>query len=216
MVGGRRWSGWPLRGRRLGEASRPGPELRVLVANVTSWRASWRGLLAVEADVWCTQEARVPSEEVDGVADEARRRGLQLQPGSAEEGVHLLAFAHTAVGCHLRSPPMLGVTGAARSRLQYAAVHLGRRQALHIVHVYGYGEGGRQAEEFNASLVLTAAAWLRSLGDVPAFVVGDFTLRLAEAGVDAPLAMAGWADVLAHAGPLVHFLGYCMMSLLSH
>ena len=48
------------------EAKKPGPRkrprvttLRVLVANVTRWSASWQGLLQADADVWCLQEARI-------------------------------------------------------------------------------------------------------------------------------------------------------------
>jgi ribonuclease HI len=86
-------------------------------------------------------------------------------------------------------------------RMQYAVVHFGKRCALHIMQLYGRAEGGKPAEEFNASLVLAAAAWLRSLGDVPALIVGDLNVSLANTAIDAPLAMAGWVDVLASAGP---------------
>ena len=48
------WSGWPLRGVRIGEAAVPAPQtVKLVVANVTSWRASWTGLIAADADVYC-------------------------------------------------------------------------------------------------------------------------------------------------------------------
>jgi hypothetical protein len=85
--------------------------------------------------------------------------------------------------------------------MQYAAVHLERKRALHIVQLYGLADGSRTSLDFNASLVLAAVAWLRPLGDVPMLVVGDFNLNIGKATIDAPLAMAGWVDVLAEAGP---------------
>ncbi|CAK0871936.1 unnamed protein product, partial [Prorocentrum cordatum] len=107
------------RGVRVDEASHPGPgrggatrSTRTVVANVTSWRGSWRGLLAADADVYCVQEARVPVDEgcVAAVVDGARLRGLRLQLGASSDGTHLLAFAHRE-GLHgLRAVDMIGFT----------------------------------------------------------------------------------------------------------
>ena len=110
----------------MGVAAHPGPSTRILVANATSWRASWRGLLAAGADVYCIQEARVPEDAGSAAAAvaEARRRGLRLQLGAAGEGTHLLAFAHRE-GLHsLRAVQMDGLTPEQACRLQYAVVYL--------------------------------------------------------------------------------------------
>ena len=224
MISGRRyWDGWPMRGWRIGEAAKPGPSgrpgvddnpsaepgcctratepFRLAVANVTSWSASWRGLIAVGADAYCVQEARIPVEDCQAAVADARVRGLSLHPSDAVDGQHLLAFANKAEVRHLRTPLLEGMEPRMRKRMQYAVVHFGRQRALHIIQIYGSAEGGKIAGEFNGSLVLAAVAWIRSLGDVPALVVGDFNMSLASAAIDAPLAMAGWADVFAHAGP---------------
>ena len=58
-----------------------------------------------------------------------------------------------------------------------------------------------QAAERNESLILAALSWLRSLGDVPSLIVGDFNLALSKSSVEPVLAMAGWSDVLEQAGP---------------
>eukprot|EP00974_Lingulodinium_polyedra_P062827 6065524-Lingulodinium_polyedra.AAC.1 len=47
---------------------------------------------------------------------------------------------------------------------------------------------------------MEAVAWLRSLGDVPALLVGDFNLSLDGSVAEGALAMAGWADLLREAG----------------
>jgi endonuclease/exonuclease/phosphatase family metal-dependent hydrolase len=212
MISGRRyWNGWPMRGWRIGEAAKPGPDAqeetcggnitRIIVANTTSWSASWRGLLAANADVYCVQEARIATGDLNDLEAEARGRGLVLHPSDPADGEHLMLYAHRAGLKHLRAPAMQGVDQRMRGRMQYAGIHFGRRRALHIVQLYGIADGSRTAADFNASLVLAAVAWLRSLGDVPALVVGDFNLNLAHAAIDAPLAMAGWVDVLAEAGP---------------
>ena len=41
----------------------------------------------------------------------------------------------------------LGMLQGAQGRLQYEAVHLRRRQALHIVQMYRRADDGRAAEE---------------------------------------------------------------------
>jgi ribonuclease HI len=201
------WNGWPMRGWRIGEATKPGPPMgkpagvRIVVANVTSWAASWRGLISANADVYCVQEARIAVGDMASVEAEAAVRGLVVQPGDPQGGEHLLCFAHKAMPKHLRAPAMVGIEQRMRGRMQYAVVHFGRRQALHIVQLYGIADGSKAAADFNASLVLAAVAWLSSLGDVPMLVVGDFNLNIAHAAIDAPLAMAGWVDVMAEAGP---------------
>eukprot|EP00974_Lingulodinium_polyedra_P088920 8619432-Lingulodinium_polyedra.AAC.1 len=63
--------------------------------------------------------------------------------------------------------------GLAGGRAQYAVVHAGGARALHVAQVYGEAEGARNADN-NLALVMEAVAWLRSLGDVPALLVGDF------------------------------------------
>ena len=165
-----------MRGVRVGEAALPGPEpLRVLVANVTSWAAGWRGLTVAGADVYCVQEARITAERLESARSAARRRGLVLQPGEAsEDGLRLLAFAHHP-GTYLRSPCISGIDRAQATRMQYAVVHAGRHRALHIVQLYGYADGPAATQD-NERLVFAALAWLRSLGDVPALLVGDFNL----------------------------------------
>jgi ribonuclease HI len=126
---------------------------------------------------------------------------LELVLGKASaEGVHLLAYAVRGGG-RLRALSPAGIPERLTDRLQYAAVYLGQRRVVHLIQIYGHAEGDARAIEDNAQLVLAAAAFLRSLGDVPALIVGDLNMALAEAGVEAPLAMAGWTDVLAHAGP---------------
>eukprot|EP00974_Lingulodinium_polyedra_P128313 11205560-Lingulodinium_polyedra.AAC.1 len=57
----------------------------------------------------------------------------------------------------------------------------------------------RAAEE-NARLLTAVVVWLRSLGGVPAIVVGD-NLAVEGIGSDAALAMSGWADLFQQAGP---------------
>eukprot|EP00974_Lingulodinium_polyedra_P089961 8722014-Lingulodinium_polyedra.AAC.1 len=53
----------------------------------------------------------------------------------------------------------------------------------------------------NLAVVVQAVAWLGSLGDVPALIVGDFNVALDQSGVEGVLAMAGWSDLLRDAGP---------------
>ena len=198
-----RWSGRPSCGVRFGEAANPGhPHLRLLVANVTSWRGSWRGLVAAGADVYCVQEARVPDDNgsVAAAVDGARRRGLRMQLGAAGDGTHLLAFVHRE-GLHgLRAVGMVGLAPEQARRLQYAVLHLGGHRALHIVQVYGHADGLAAADD-NEALLIAAVSWLRSLGGVPALLVGDFNLVLRGTSVEPLLAMAGWRDLLARAGP---------------
>jgi ribonuclease HI/endonuclease/exonuclease/phosphatase family metal-dependent hydrolase len=223
LAGQMRWSGWPMRGWRIGEAGKPGPGrtvderrtvgsrsagrspanvlTRIVVANVTSWGAGWRGLIKADADVYCVQEARIAAEGREVAASEASGRGLVLRPGDAVDGEHLLAFAHKEGLRHLRSVELVGVELRMRERMQYAVVHFGRKRALHIIQLYGLADGSRASIDFNVSIVTTAVGWLRSLGDVPALVVGDFNLNLAEVALDGPLAMAGWVDVFSNAGP---------------
>eukprot|EP00974_Lingulodinium_polyedra_P076890 7443529-Lingulodinium_polyedra.AAC.1 len=44
-------------------------------------------------------------------------------------------------------------------------------------------------------------AWLRSLGDAPALIIGDMNVPLDASGVEGVVAMAGWSDLLRGAGP---------------
>ena len=199
-----RWPGWPMRGRRIGEASKPGPvRARLLVANVTSWSAAFRGLLPAGADVICVQEARIPADGKVEAEATARASGLELIVGGANaDGAHLLACAWRDKGIvKVRAPSPVGVPARLAPRLQYAAIYLGRGCVVHVVQCYGHAEGDARAAEDNAQMVLAAAAFLRSLGDVPALIVGDLNMAISESGVEAPLALAGWTDVLAEAGP---------------
>ena len=196
------WQGWPWRATRVGEALRPGPHvLRLVVANVTSWRASWSGILAANADVYCVQEARIPVDPAvrDGVLAAAGCRGLQLHLSEAVEEQHLLAFAHKRGVGHLRTVAIKGLEPQQASRMQYGVLHLGKHRVLHMVQIYGHADGAVKDED-NAKLIIAAMAWLRSLGDVPSLIVGDFNLVLQGSAVEPLLAMSGWTDVLAPAG----------------
>jgi hypothetical protein len=171
------------------------------MGNITSWCAAHRGLAAAGADVICAQEARIHVDDVEAAKAAARASGTELTVGTPNaDGVHLLAFAARA-GVHLRSPAVGRIPERYADRLQYAAIYLGHRQVIHVAQIYGHADGDGRAIEENAQLVLAAAVFLRSLGDVPAFIVGDLNMVLAETGVEAPLAMAGWTDILASAGP---------------
>jgi len=144
-----------MRGARIGEAANPGPSTRLIIANVTSWRGSWKGLIAANADVYCIQEARIPTdpEESHAVINAVRRRGLRMHLGTSTHGTHLLAFVHRE-GLHgLRAVDMAGLSPDQACRLQYAMVHLGGRRALHIVQVYGHADGAMAAEDNEALLV---------------------------------------------------------------
>eukprot|EP00974_Lingulodinium_polyedra_P020881 2019276-Lingulodinium_polyedra.AAC.1 len=66
--------------------------------------------------------------------------------------------------------------------------------------IYGESDGARSAEA-NLAVVVDAMAWLRSLGDVPALIVGDFNVALDQSGIEGVMAMTGWADLLRDAGP---------------
>ena len=190
-----------MRGRRIGEAATPGPDqVRLLVANVTRWSASWRGLLQSDAAVWLLQEARIPSDDVESSVATAAQRGLRLRPGPVHEGIHLLATAHRHGHCQVRAEPMRGLSGNHPGRLQHVALHLGPGRVLRVLNCYGYA-GGRGDLERNAALVLEGIEWLRGLGGVPALLVGDLDCKLHESGLEGPLAMAGWRDLLAQAGP---------------
>eukprot|EP00974_Lingulodinium_polyedra_P109180 10564320-Lingulodinium_polyedra.AAC.1 len=92
------------------------------------------------------------------------------------------------------------MAGVAEGRVQYAVAHAGGARALHVIQVYGESEGARSADS-NLAIVSEAIAWLRSLGDVPAVLVGDFNMSLDDSGMEGALAMAGWADLLRDAGP---------------
>eukprot|EP00974_Lingulodinium_polyedra_P032016 3083672-Lingulodinium_polyedra.AAC.1 len=74
-----------------------------------------------------------------------------------------------------------GTAGWAAGRVQYLVVHLGAARVLHVVQVYGESEGARSAQS-NLHVVVEAVAWLRSLGDVPAVIVGDFNVALDHSG----------------------------------
>ncbi|CAK0820999.1 unnamed protein product [Prorocentrum cordatum] len=202
-LGQARWRGWPWRGVRVGEASLPGPEglaATVVVANVTRWSASWRGLLAADPAVVCAQEARIPSAEAEAAAAAARARGLTLHPGQEQEGEHLLAAAHAPAKCQARAEPMLGLSGRHPGRLQHVAVHFGFGRAVHFLNCYGYA-GGQSDRERNVNLLIEAAGWLQGLGQAPAFLVGDLNFRIGDSGFEGVLGMAGWRDLLAAAGP---------------
>ena len=174
--------------------------MRILIANVTSWAAGWRGLTAACADVYCVQEARVTPVHSETLQTAARRQGLHMQLGTMDdEGQHLLAFAHRSSVC-LRAVGIDGLNPDQEKRMQYAVVHLGRQRALHIVQIYGYADGAAAVPD-NERLVLAALAWLRSLGDVPALIVGDLNLIVHGSSVEPVLAMSGWSDLLAPAGP---------------
>ncbi len=67
---------------------------------------------------------------------------------------------------------------------------MGQRRVVHLCKIYGHAEHDARVIEDNAQLVLSAAAFLRSLGDIPALIVGDLDTALAETGVEAPVAMA--------------------------
>ena len=54
------------------------------------WPCAWRGLLAAQADVWCVQQARIPSVGVAAAESEAGSRGFQLHPGEIARGECLL------------------------------------------------------------------------------------------------------------------------------
>ncbi|CAK0848334.1 unnamed protein product [Prorocentrum cordatum] len=197
----------PWCGVRVGEALVPGPQLEappatatILVANVIRWSASWRGLLAAEAQAWCIQEARIPAAEAEAAAAGARGRGMQLQLGPVHEGTHLLAAATRVGRCSARASAPQGLSGRHPGRLQHVALHFGQGRALHVMNCYGYA-GGRQDIDRNADLILEGVGWLRSLGDAPALLVGDLNCRLADTGLDGLLAMAGWPDLLRAAGP---------------
>eukprot|EP00974_Lingulodinium_polyedra_P038819 3718373-Lingulodinium_polyedra.AAC.1 len=60
---------------------------------------------------------------------------------------------------------------------------MGGSRVLHVVQIYGQSEGRRSADA-NLGLVVAAVAWLLSLGDVPALVVGDFNVGLDQSGVE--------------------------------
>eukprot|EP00974_Lingulodinium_polyedra_P095254 9229552-Lingulodinium_polyedra.AAC.1 len=93
-----------------------------------------------------------------------------------------------------------GLTEAERQQLQYLVVHAGRRKALHVVQLYGWADG-RAAAADNARLLLCAVSWVRSLGDVPALIVGDLNCTLEGTGIEGILSMAGWTELLGDAGP---------------
>ena len=98
----------PWRGVRVGEARHPGPPsaprtAKLVVANVTSWRASWKGLLAAGADAWFVQEARIPSGEMEAAAAGALQRGMRMHPGPHAEEEHLLAAASRVGSCVVRT-----------------------------------------------------------------------------------------------------------------
>ncbi len=152
--------------------------------------------------MYCVQEARVPSalDDVTQVEGAAKRRGVRLDWGADMDGQHLLAFAHRSSGVYLRTAPVEGLSVEQAARMQYAVAHMGRSRALHVVQLYGYADGATKNED-NEHLVLLALAWLRSLGDVPALIVGDLNLVLRGSGVEPLLSMAGWHDILAQAGP---------------
>lgn len=70
---------------------------------------------------------------------------------------------------------------------------------MHVVHLYGW-PGGQRDRERNQRLLLAAAEWLHSLGEVPGILIGDMNMPLEPSGLLGPLAMAGWRSVLGDAG----------------
>eukprot|EP00974_Lingulodinium_polyedra_P129510 11210304-Lingulodinium_polyedra.AAC.1 len=67
---------------------------------------------------------------------------------------------------------------------------MGGGSARHVVQVYGHAEGARAADA-NLRIAVDAMAWLRSLGDVPAIILGDTNVSLDANGVESVMAMAG-------------------------
>lgn len=129
----------------------------------------------------------------ESVQSSARLRGPIMHLGRAGESQHFLAFVHRQGAHHLRVVNIPGLSSDQACRLQYAVVHLGKRRAIHTVQIYGHVDG--------PAAVVAAVSWLRSLGDVPALIVGDFNLPLGGTSVEPLLVMSGWLDVLCQAGP---------------
>ncbi|CAK0911414.1 unnamed protein product, partial [Prorocentrum cordatum] len=108
---------------------------------------------------------------------EARLRGLRLQLEAAGEGIHQLAFADEEGLYGLVAAEMVSMTPEQACRLQCAVLRLGGQRASHIAQVYDYADGAAAVED-NEALLLAALSWFRSLGDVPALLVGDLNLVL--------------------------------------
>ena len=195
----------PYAGVRVGEAHQPGPQerrLRLLSANVTSWHSGAPGLRAAQAQAWLLQEARVSGQELPWAQRQFRDFGMQLHAGPEEPGTGqcLLAAAHKPGTCHMRHVDMQAPTGVDAHRLQHVLLHLGPGQVVHVVQCYGRAKGS-VSQEHNAQLCMAAVTWLQGYGAVPCLVVGDLNMDLAKSGLAAPLAMAGWRDLLHDAGP---------------
>jgi hypothetical protein len=166
----------------------------VVAANVTSWRASAAAL----ATVGPGQEARLPPGPAGAAAvSAARRLGWVLSPGAAEGTTALLAAA-AAPDLAVRVHALEGISAAQAPRAQALSDHGGGGAALRFAHCYGWVQGPCDA---NADLAMAAWGWLASLGDVPAFLAGDFNLVLEGSPLAGALAMAGWRGVFAEAGP---------------
>ncbi|CAK0845440.1 unnamed protein product, partial [Prorocentrum cordatum] len=190
-------------GVRAGEASHPGPAFPDVFSGSGQFDAMECELVGVAgaaaADAWCVQEARIPARQASSTSADAWARGLRLQVEPEYGAEHLLAVAHRPGLCGVRAAPPLGVSGRHPGHLQHMVLHFGQARAVHFMNCYG--SGGRCDEERNADLILEGLQWLRGLGAVPAFLVGDLNCNLEAVGLAGVMAMAGWRDLLAAARP---------------
>ena len=99
----------------------------------------------------------MPREEAARVAAEAGRRGVSLQYGAEDENQHLLLVAQRAAASPARSVKIPGLLPGQRGRIQYAVVHLGQRQALHVVQLCSHADG-RSSQPANEELLLAAVS----------------------------------------------------------
>ena len=85
----RRAPGSPLLGSRIGEASHPGPKVRVLVANVTALTTGWAKIENLAWDIAFLQETKVAGNE--RVLGEIKAAGVRYIPGGLDaNGVSLV------------------------------------------------------------------------------------------------------------------------------
>ena len=187
---------WPMRGRRIGEAAVPGPDIRVVSCNVTSWRR-WTQL-ADCAEVLFLQEAHLKLDHVEELSKAAGSRGWKLHLGEAVNHEYLTVALTKKDVVWARNAPVPDRPSAAAGRVQYLVLQWGRGRAIHAIQMYGH-PGQRQLQT-NSSILEWATAKLSEAGQVPGILVGDFNCRLQCTSIAPALFMAGWTDFFQHAG----------------
>ena len=170
-----------MRGRRIGEADKPGPEptpLKLLTANLGSWGTMAPWVATLPDDVLLLQETRItdaglPAAKATAAADGWHGAWSPAQPnaaGPASGGLAVLARGGRRVAA-------IPHAGAHRDRWLHTAVERSKGQVLHVVSLYGWDAGTPGAAAKNAALFREVFAEMAALGAAPWVIGGDWNVQ---------------------------------------